>query len=161
MWMVRCDGGRLAEVFLEQGIVAIGWRNVGSLQNIKSREEIIEKIKVMWPEYKTKKSVVAGSQLHKVVFEMKTGDRVITYDKSKDIYHIGRVAGNYIFERNAEEMTAHRRNVLWEEKIDRDRLSLPTKRFLGVPLSIFKISKVAESEINALTQSQSIKIDQV
>jgi hypothetical protein len=30
MWMVRCNGGELAETFLEQGIVALGWHEIST-----------------------------------------------------------------------------------------------------------------------------------
>lgn len=160
MWMVRCDGGQLAETFLEQGMVAIGWHEVGSLQGMKSREQVIEKVKITWPEFKRMKAVVAGSQLHKVSSQIKTGDRVITYDPSKRIYHIGRIAGDYTFDANAKDSTAHRRKVTWEAQIDRDRLSVPAKNSLGSTLSVFEVSEGAEQEINALMSGQPVKMEQ-
>jgi restriction system protein len=95
MWMVRCDGGQLAETFLEQGMISIGWHEVGSLAGVKSREQVIEKVRVTWPEFKRMKVVVADSQLHKVSSLIKTGDRVMTYDPSKRIYHVGCLARGY------------------------------------------------------------------
>lgn len=160
MWMVRCDGGQLAETFLEEGIVSIGWHEIGSLQGIKSREQVIEKVKITWPEFKRMKAVVAGSQLHKVAAQIKTGDRVITYDPSKRIYHIGRVSGEYAFDPKARDSTAHRRKVAWEAHIDRDRLSVPAKNSLGSTLSVFEVSEGAEKEIDALLSGQTIKQDQ-
>lgn len=160
MWMVRCDGGQLAETFLEQGIVSVGWHEVGSLQGANSREQVIEKVKETWPEFKRMKAVVAGSQLHKIASLIKTGDRVMTYDPSKRIYHIGKISGEYTFDPKAVDSTAHRRNVKWEAQIERDRLSVPTKNSLGSTLSIFEVSEGAEQEIDALLSGQPVKIEQ-
>lgn len=160
MWMVRCDGGQLAETFLEQGMIALGWHEAGPLQGINSREQVIEKVKITWPEFKRMKAVVVGSQLYKIASQIKAGDRVMTYDPSKRVYHIGTVVGDYTFDENATDSTAHRRKVSWQSQIDRDRLSVPAKNSLGSTLSVFEVSEGAEKEINALISGTPIKIEQ-
>ncbi len=160
MWMVRCDGGQLAETFLEQGMVSVGWHDVGSLQSLKTRERVIEKVKQTYPEYKPMKAVNSGSQLFKVASGIKTGDRVMTYDPSKRIYHIGRVTGDYTFDSTAQDATAHRRKVAWESQLERDKLSVPTKNSLGSTLSVFEVSDGAEQEIDALLSGKPVKIEQ-
>ncbi|MGB7098294.1 MAG: hypothetical protein WBD95_05925 [Xanthobacteraceae bacterium] len=130
--MVRNDGGNYAEDFVQQNIVGVGWKAAGSLKNLKTREEVIEQVKKTWPDYKQMKAVVSGSQLDKIANVMKTNDRVITYDPSKRIYHVGRIVGDYEFDPDAEDVLANRRKVKWEHTIDRDRLSVPTKNSLAV-----------------------------
>ena len=147
MWMVRSDGGQLIETFLEKNIVSIGWGEVGSLSSFTSRDQVINKVKETWPEYKPMKSVVIGSQLNKIFELIKVGDSVITYDPSKRIYHVGKIIGEYQFDPNAKDATAHKRKVKWEGDIERDKLSVPTKNTLGSTLSIFEISGSAEKEI--------------
>ncbi|PZP85297.1 MAG: restriction endonuclease [Azospirillum brasilense] len=159
MWMVRCDGGQLAETFLEQGMVSIGWAEASSLLGL-TREQVIEKVKQTYPEYKPMKAVNSGSQLFKIASGIKTGDRVMTYDRSKRVYHIGRVTGDYTFDANAQDATAHRRKVSWDAQIERDKLSVPTKNSLGSTLSIFEISEGAEKEIDALLSGKPVKIEQ-
>lgn len=161
MWMVRCDGGQLAETFLEEGMISIGWHEVGSLKGMNSREQVIEKVKITWPEYKRMKAVVAGSQLHKVASVIEKGDKVITYDPSKRVYHIGKVVGEYeFFNKTEHRSTAHRRKVKWETQLDRDKLSIPTKNSLGSTLSVFEVSEGAEEEIEALLAGKPVKEDQ-
>lgn len=159
MWMVRCDGGQLAETFLEQGMISVGWHEVGSLQGIKLREQVIDKVKQTYPEYKPMKAVNSGSQLFKVASGIKIGDRVMTYDPSKRVYHIGHVTGDYTFDGKALDATAHRRKVSWEAQIDRDRLSVPTKNSLGSTLSVFEVSDAAEQEINLLLSGKPAKVE--
>ncbi len=150
MWIVRCDGGQLAEAFIDQQMVALGWRDVGSLKGIDARDKIIARVKEVWPEYKPMKAVIAGSQLNKLANVMKIGDRVMTYDPSKRIYHIGKIAGEYEFCPAEDERKVHRRKVKWEGQVDRDSLSVPTKNSLGSTLSVFELSPAAVSEIDAV-----------
>ena len=150
MWMIRNNGGDFAEEFLKQGIGAIGWKNAGSLAALKTRDAIIERVRETWPEYKQMKVVVSGSQLDKMANAMKLGDRVVTYDPSKRVYHVGQIAGGYEFDPEAEESIANRRKVSWKYQIERDRLSVPSKNSLGSTLTIFTVPTKVEQEIDAL-----------
>jgi restriction system protein len=150
MWMVRNYGGDYAEEFVKQGIIAVGWQAAGSLAHLKTREEVIEKVKETWPNFKPLKAVVSGSQLNKIANVMKLGDRVITYDPSKRIYHVGHVTGGYEFRADVDDVLANRRKVEWENEIERDRLSVPTKNSLGSTLTIFQLPEKAVEEIEAL-----------
>jgi restriction system protein len=93
---------------------------------------------------------VSGSQLNKIANVIKTGDRVITYDPSKRLYYIGVVTGDYEFIANAEDGLANQRKVDWQNKIDRDQLSVPTKNSLGSTLTVFEIPENAEKEIDTV-----------
>jgi restriction system protein len=150
MWMVRNEGGTYADDFVHEGIVAIGWKDVGPLYDLKTRDEVITKVRQTWPEYKPMKAVVSGSQLDKIANIMKVGDRVLTYDPSKRIYHIGVITGDYEYKTEAEDSLANRRSVTWQHQIERDRLSVPTKNSLGSTLTVFTVPEKAEAEIDAL-----------
>jgi len=150
MWMVRNNGGEYAEEFLSQKIVAVGWKDAGPLNGLQSRDQVIDRIKATWPHWKPLKAVVSGSQLNKIVNMMKVGDKVITYDPSKRIYHVGRISGEYAFDASADDILANRRPVDWEGQVSRDSLSAPTKNSLGSSLSLFEVPESAESEIDNL-----------
>jgi len=148
--MVRNNGGEYADEFLSQKIVAVGWKEAGPLGELRSRDAIIERIKKTWPQWKSLKAVVSGSQLNRIVNVMKSGDKVITYDPSKRIYHMGKISGEYAFDRQADDILANRRPVDWESQISRDSLSAPTKNSLGSSLSLFEVPESAEREIDDL-----------
>jgi restriction system protein len=149
MWMVRSGGGDYVADFKERGIVSVGWKDAGSLENL-SREQIIERVRKTWPSDKPKKVLMSGSQLDKIVNVMKPGDRVITYDPSKRIYSVGKIVGGYEFDEAAENILANRRKVEWQNEIDRDQLSVPSKNSLGSTLTIFEVPEKTEQEIDAL-----------
>jgi len=155
MWMVRNNGGDYADEFIKQEIASIGWKDAGSLKNLKTRDQIIQKVKMTWPDYKPMKAVVSGSQLDKIANVMQINDRVITYDPSKRIYHVGQISGDYEFASEAEDVLANRRTVVWKNQIDRDLLSVPTKNSLGSALTVFEVSENAEREIDALITGKS------
>ncbi len=151
MWMIRSNGGDYAEEFIKKGIVAVGWKSVGDLKNLNTRSQIIQKVGETYPDYKKLQAVVAGSQLDKLANVMKNGDRVITYDPSQRVYHIGVISGAYSFQRDAEEDDlVNQRPVVWEGRVLRDALSIPTKNSLGSSLTIFEVSDFAEAEIDKL-----------
>jgi restriction system protein len=150
MWMVRNNGGEYADEFVAQKIVAVGWQDAGPLNELKSRDQIIDRVKATWPDWKPLKAVVSGTQLHKIANVMNIGDRVITYDPSKRIYHVGRITGNYEFDAKADDILANRRRVDWIGQVSRDHLSIPTKNSLGSALSVFEVPETAETEFDSL-----------
>ncbi len=150
MWMIRNSGGKFVDDFIDKGMVGVGWDDVGSLSALKDRDQIIEKVKVTWPEYKPMKAVVTGSQLNKIANVIQAKDRVITYDPSTRMYHIGRIESGYIFDQETENDRAHKRRVKWKHKIDRDRLSVASKNSLGSTLTIFEVPEDVERELDAL-----------
>jgi restriction system protein len=51
-WMIRAmEGGRLFEKFKDRSVVAVGWGDIGSLEQLTSREDIAAKISEIWPEW--------------------------------------------------------------------------------------------------------------
>lgn len=150
MWMIRSGGGKYADDFIEKGMVGIGWDEIGSLSGIKSRDQVIEKVKITWPDFKRMKAVVTGSQLDKIANVIKPKDRVITYDPSTRMYHIGRIESEYAYDSKEENGRAHQRKVKWEYQVDRDKLSVPTKNSLGSTLTIFELPDDAVQEIDSL-----------
>lgn len=156
MWMVRNKGGDNIKAFLDNEFIAIGWKAVGSLKNLKSRDEIIKKVQENWPEYKFMKAVVTGSQLNKVANLIKANDDVITYDPSTRKYYIGKVTGEYRYDSKSDESMAHFRSVKWEHTIDRDQLSLPTRNSLGSTLTVFSVSDEALEELQGVINGKPI-----
>ena len=120
--------GDYAAQFIDQNIVSVGWSAAGSLKGL-NRDQIIARVKeTPWPDFKPMKAVVSGSQLDKYTNAMQVNDRVITYDPSTRIYHIGRIKGEYEFDSKADDVLANRRPVAWESVIDRDKLYRPHQK---------------------------------
>lgn len=159
MWMVRAaEGGYLADDFVEKKVVAIGWKDVGDLQAFEDKPPLIRAIEERWPDWSPGRVMNSASQLMRFRDEIAVGDRVITYDSSKRIYHVGRIAGVYRHDTLAVPPYENVRNVVWEGTIDRDSLPLGTRNILGSTLTLFRVPDSAADELERQLKSRTAHI---
>lgn len=150
MWMVRAgEGGSLVQSFLEQGMVAVGWRDVGDLRKLASREQILQTIVTAYPAYKPQKAAITASHLYRLASEIRDGDWMVTYDPEARLYHLGVVVGAYSWDPARIESHPHSRQVRWERSVSRDALSIPTRHRLGSIATLFEIAPAAAAELLA------------
>lgn len=117
LWLVRAgQGGHLVEDFIKNGIIAIGWNDVGDMANFRSNEYIKKAVKRNYPEYKTGRVNVTAGQLSRFVFDFKRGDYAITYDPEERKYHIGKIVSDYRYDDTLLKDMHHIRDVEWTEK---------------------------------------------
>jgi restriction system protein len=155
MWMVRsASGGRLADEFKEKGVVAIGWGEIGDLNKYKDKAAILEAIRVQWPDRSQARLMSSASQLYRFREKLSKGDRVITYDSSRRIYHVGTITGPYKYHPKQLPPLENTRTVEWEGEVDRDQLSLSTRNSLGSTLTLFRIPDDAAEEIEKVLKGQ-------
>ena len=158
MWMVRAaSGGRLADEFKDQGVVAIGWTELGDLTQYKNKDAILQACKNQWPDQRDGQVMSSASQLFRFREKLSKGDRVITYDSSRRIYHVGTISGEYSYNPGAVGPLSNTYPVNWEGVIDRDAMSVATRNSLGSTLTLFKLSDTAASEVEALLSGSVLK----
>ena len=123
---------RAAELFSQEGVVAMGWRVVGDISR-KSRGEIKEILRREW-KYSERKSANAASQLLKFRDEVDEGDIVFAYKGDNKVALIGEVDSGYKFnDRNKLGNSRgfgypHQRKVKWwDNPRNFDRSFLPSK----------------------------------
>jgi restriction system protein len=162
-WMVRAEtGGRLYDVFREQSAVAIGWHEIGSLESLRTREAIAERVRMQWPEWKPQAIAMAAGQLHRFRNEIKVGDTVVTYDPGRRVYLVGEISGEYIRDDKIDPEDPNLRPVRWRGEVSRDLLSLPSKNSLGAISTLFLLPpEVAQDVERALTSHQPASVDPV
>lgn len=148
-WMVRAGtGGRFFELFKEENLVAIGWRDVGNLSNYKSRDEVFTRVRSVYPESKDQQVMMAASQLYRFAKEFKIGDRVITYDSGGRRYLCGTIDGDYKHVPTSEdEELQNVRSVNWSHEKPRDELSSQARNTLGAISTIFAISEEVSRQL--------------
>lgn len=155
MWMVRsASGGRLADEFKEQGIVAIGWSPLGDLAQYKDKEAILVAARKQWPDWSDGKYMSSASQLHRFKEQLHKDDRVITYDSSRRIYHVGTISGAYAYKPGLIDLFPNTFPVKWEGEVDRDKLAVSTRNSLGSTLTLFKVRESAADEIERVLTGQ-------
>lgn len=155
MWMVRAaSGGVLADQFREKGVVAIGWSAVGDLSRFKNKEEILEAVASTYPDWSAGRQQSSASQLVRFRDEPSVGDRVVTYDSGRRIYHLGTITSGYRHVPDAVPPYENVRDVQWETEVERDRLSVRTRNSLGSTLTLFRLRDFAAQEIESVAKGQ-------
>lgn len=157
-WMVRAaSGGRLADEFKAKGLVAIGWRDIGDLSQYPDKEAILSAIRTEWPDWPVGRQQSAASQLERFRKAPEVGDRVITYDSGRRIYHVGHIAGPYEHQPDALPPFENIRKVKWDGEVERDKLSVATRNSLGSTLTLFRLPDFAADELEGVLSGQPVK----
>lgn len=148
MWMVRsASGGRLADAFVEADLIAIGWADIGDVNQYKNKSEILSAVKKQWPDWSDGRHMSSASQLERFRSMLEKDDRVITYDSGNRIYHVGTITGDYQYKPDLLAPFVNTRSVEWSGSVERDALSVSARNTLGSVLTLFQVSKKAADEI--------------
>lgn len=157
LWMVRAESGDRIEKFLQDNIVAIGWKELGNLSAFKSLNELKDKYQIIYSDSKRGAININSGQLYRFGFEFKNGDNVITYNPNERVYHIGEIISDYQYSKDTEYPHFHR--IKWIKQISRDILSTSTKNSLGSTLTVFKLPETAIIEILDLSPTKQEEVE--
>lgn len=148
-WMVRAGNtNELVDVFIENGIVAVGWSELGDLSECPTRKEIKQRYTEVYEKRKDGRINTDAGQLHTVINRIQDGDLVLTYDKDAREYYVGTVTGPYQYNPEATlESYPHTRPIDWEETtLSRDDFTSSVQNTLGSALTVFSLEN-CRSEI--------------
>lgn len=148
-WCVRGEFGRFAKAFVDGSYVAVGWLQDQDLSIYSSREELVPLYKTAHPDDTS--NIVIGQQVGQIgrfLFDIKSGDTVITPDANTELLQHGIVKPDpsYVFEPNDPSCPyAHRRLVTWSKKpLLRSELSVPLQNTMRSSLTVFGVSQIDE-----------------
>jgi restriction system protein len=159
-WMVRSgDRGYMAPAFVERGIVAIGWSEVGDVRQYQSKLDIVSAVEKAYPLESSGNHLSSAGQLLRFLKELKIGDGVITINSDTRIYHLGEITSDYSFNNQTFIDYPNQRGVKWIKEISRDSLSVETKNSLGSTLTLFKLPETASLELWSSSVDLPIKIE--
>ena len=144
MWMIRPGVDRvLLEPFLSIGMVAVGWPDIGDLSEVRSWEGLTNKFEMHYP-----RSPHQAGVLYRFANEICIGDIVLTVDIERRVYSFGCIAGRYKYFGQLSSTYPHVRKVMWLGiDIPRDDLLERTKRSIGGPLTMVRLSESAENDV--------------
>lgn len=158
-WMVRAaEGGRLADDFRERGVVAIGWTDLGDLNQYPDKERIKSAVDSAYPDWPEGKKQTSASQLERFRREPRIGDRVVTYDSSRRLYHIGTIESDYLYQPDVVPPFENIRRVTWDGEVRRDDLSVGTRNRLGSTLTLFRIPDPAAAELEIVLSGKGVDV---
>ena len=159
LWMVRsASGGRLADEFVEKGLVAMGSARIGSVQDLPDKKAFLDAHEKLRPDIRGGKRQAAASQLIRFRDEVQRGDRVITYDSGRRIYHVGEITSDYQHQEDVVADFHHYRTVRWQGVVERDVLSTRARNTLGSTLTLFRIpDEVADEILKAMAGQTAVE----
>lgn len=149
MWMVRAESdGRLFQPFIKKGRVAIGWPALGDLSRFESREAIATQLRKEDPGRSAGAYTTMSGVLFRFLKELQAGDAVISYDRTRRIYAVGKLKEDYRFDPNFDRNYPNVRPVDWTANdVSRDALTTATKNTLGATLTVFRLPDTAEQDV--------------
>ena len=158
MWMVRAESdGSLFQPFIEKGLVAIGWSGVGDLGRFESRERLAAELREQYPGRRAGWYRSAGGMLHRFSRELQAEDGVVSYDRTRRVYAVGKLQGEYVFDPGFDPDYPNVRRVEWKATpVSRDALATATKNSLGSTLTLFQLPETAEEDVWGAASGQQV-----
>lgn len=152
-WMIRASGGELIDDFRD-GIVAIGWFEVGDLSKATTPEAIRKLYDAAYADHASQRAANDVAMLHKFRSIIRKEDIAVSYDPGTRQYLVGEVTSDYIHDPSKLSEYPHIRKVSWGKPVSRDDLSKQSRNSLGSTLTLFAISDEVWKDIEASRSGQ-------
>ena len=150
IWSVRAErGNALAGIFLERGIVSMGW-GIGPIRHNESRNEIVRRLAPIYPDKEDGTLQAWANQIKRFNSKMEVGDGVAAYEPQTRICHIGIIRDPLIpieLDPLAEWGHDYVHRVEWLYQVPRYSLSEYTWKRLGHRLTLIRLSREASPEL--------------
>lgn len=147
VWGIHTQDDNL---FLQNNVIAIGWKEFGDLNAVgSSRDDFKSRYVVVYPNEKKGSVPVGAGMLYRFAKEVQIGDYVVFPSKSNRMINIGTVVGNYTFVSNATEYVQQRK-VKWLKHIPRTSFSQGALYEIGSAMTFFTVKNYADEFLSAI-----------
>lgn len=148
--------GVLFQEFVKKEVVAIGWPQLGRVDQVPSREALLELAARRYPDLSPAQCRTVASQVWRFCREVQPGDRIVVFDPATREYAFATVTSGYQFDPGVlSEDYPHIYRVKWEQRrVRRDDLSESARNTLGAIQTFFSIDSVAHEFQRHLGQDQ-------
>lgn len=150
IWGIHTQDDHL---FLNDNVIAIGWRAFGDLKAIEPTREAFKKhYEKTYPEVKRGSIATCAGMLYRFLYEVEVGDYVVFPSKSDRKINIGLIEGEYEYVPDATEYVQQRR-VKWLKHLPRTFFSQGALYEVGSALSFFVVKSYADEYLAALDKN--------
>lgn len=140
-------------LFLHQDVIAIGWKDIGDLSQIKAdRDAFKEKYLEVYPDVKKGSIANSAGMLYRFAHEVEIGDYVVFPSKVDRQINIGIIEGGYEYHPETIEYPQQHK-VKWLKHLPRTAFSQGALYEVGSALSFFIIKNYADEYLLALDKS--------
>ena len=137
-------------LFLKQGIIAIGWHEMGDLNIIEdSREAFKARYQTTYPDAKKGSIPTSSGMLYRFCHEVQIGDYVVYPSKSNRMINIGEVTGEYRYD-PAQPEYVQTRAVKWLKALPRTSFTQGALYEIGSAMTFFAVKNYADEYLTAL-----------
>lgn len=161
VWVVRAgQGSEIIDEVREQGVVAIGWAEMGDCSQYKTRQDFREAYERAYPE-DTNPHRIGGQagQVYRFVREVAVGDIVLCPNSPAREVLIGEVSGDYQYDSERIEGYVHLRSVEWRKSVSRDDMMAELRRKSSGDLTVFTVQGV-DTEVQRLLEGGPLEEDE-
>lgn len=150
VWGIHTKNDRL---FLNNDVIAIGWKTFGDLSIIEAtREAFKEHYEVSYPDAKKGSIATSAGMLYRFIHEVKVGDYVVFPSKIDRKINIGIIEGDYEYVPTSEEYVQQRK-VKWLKHLPRTVFSQGALYEVGAALSFFVVKNYADEFLTAIDKN--------
>lgn len=147
--------GEARTLFLDKGLVALGWHKMPDLTTLPAdREAYKKRLRLEYPTAKDGAIPVWAGQLFRFAHEVQEGDLVIYPSKVDRIVNLGRITGPYHYVESTGDDYAHRRTVEWLKNFPRTTFTQGALYEIGSALSLFQVKNYADEFLAVLGGGQ-------
>jgi len=156
LWLIRAGSrGERENLALEKSIAVISWPELDDLSGIKTREELLQKLKTTYPDHKPKTLQNWASQIWPFIRVIQLGDLVALPLKQRPFIAFGRITGDYQYRPELPDDARHTRPVQWLKEVSRSKLDQDLLYSLGAFMTVCRIQRNnAEERIRALLEGR-------
>lgn len=156
LWTVRAGRhGQQEQTCLDEKLITIGWDDLPDLTQFKTKDDLFDKYQELYEQTSNVKIGITVGQIWRFKNEIANGDLVALPSKFQPVIHIGKVTGDYKYEKKADVI--HWRPVKWLATIPRVRFDQDILYSFGSLLTVSQVSRVqAVERILALIEGKTI-----
>lgn len=150
VWGIHTQDDKL---FLQDSVIAIGWREYGDLSTVPAtREDFKQRYLAVYPDAKKQSAANSAGMLYRFAHEAQKGDYVVFPSKSDRMINIGIIEGDYFYAADAHEYVQQRK-VKWLKHFPRTNFSQGALYEIGSAMSFFMIKNYADEFLTALDKN--------
>jgi restriction system protein len=150
IWFVRAGRDAVyADDFLQQNFIAVGWADLGEIPADSSKQDLVELYQKIYADRSIGRAQTAAAQMIRFMSEMSIGDDVMTFDREKRLYYLGKITSAYQWDLTRILEMPQIRQVEWHSKISRSSLSQTALNTLGAIQTLFLVKADVAKEVFA------------
>ena len=151
VWGIHCAIDK-ESIFLDNNVIAIGWREMGDLSRIAPNRDAYKKaFSEIFPNASKNSAANQAGQLYRFVCEAKIGDYVVFPSKANRSINIGQIEGGYFYNPSESRFVQQRKMKWIKTAIPRMTFSQGALYAIGSAMTFFKISDYDNEFLSALS----------